>query len=154
MLRVVKPHLWPQIKILFSRGHESRCRTRLTAAASHFFVSSLAYFLYICYVNIDAQLLSQDTEVLFWAGLFEGRLSLQVEEGTLSDSPGEDHRCRELCPPHAQTYRTCLTWHLARLAGTPVSHLLKQLEPLRTALHAEQALASHVDLEWSWKVRD
>ena len=35
-----------------------------------------------------------------------------------------------------------------------MSHLLKQLEPLRTALHAEQALASHVDLEWSWKVRD
>ena len=106
---MVKPHLWPQIKILFSGGHESWCSTRLTAATFHFFAYSSAYVLYICYVNVDTQLLSQDMEALFCAGLFEGRLSLQVEEVAVSDSPGEDHRCRQLCPPHTQTYRTCLT---------------------------------------------
>ena len=35
MLQVVKPHLWPQIRILSSGGHKSWCSTWLAAATFH-----------------------------------------------------------------------------------------------------------------------
>ena len=89
-----------------------------------------------------------------WGAVWRNDFS-QGEEGTVSDSPGGDHSCRELRPHQAQTRRTPLAWHLARLGSTSVSPLLKQLHGyLRTALHAKQALVPHVDLEWSWKVHD
>lgn len=120
-LSVVQPHLWPQIKILFSGGHESWCSTRLTAAAFHFFALFIWHAALYLLCECRCSFIS-DVEALC-AGLFGRRLS-QVEEVAVSDSPGKTtgaDSCAALTPLRpAKDLPLCPSW-----LGTPVSHLPK-----------------------------